>query len=60
MSTTADGATLRLAWPQWQSAGTSSVRALAPEFPFHPRQVIDLQHLLAGFPLLRGRAGRPQ
>lgn len=29
-----DDATLRLVWPQWQGAGTSSVRALAPEFPF--------------------------
>jgi hypothetical protein len=27
--------TLRLLWPQWQGAGTSSVQALAPEFPFH-------------------------
>jgi arginase len=26
--------TLRLVWPQWQGAGTSSVRELAPEFPF--------------------------
>jgi arginase len=26
--------TLRLLWPQWQGAGTSSVQALAPEFPF--------------------------
>lgn len=26
--------TLRLIWPQWQGAGTSSVRQLAPEFPF--------------------------
>lgn len=25
---------LRLVWPEWQGAGTSSVRALAPEFPF--------------------------
>ena len=25
---------LRLVWPQWQGAGTSSVRDLAPEFPF--------------------------
>lgn len=25
---------LRLVWPQWQGAGSSSVRALAPEFPF--------------------------
>lgn len=25
---------LRLVWPQWQGAGTESVRALAPEFPF--------------------------
>jgi arginase len=29
-----DEVTLRLLWPQWQGAGTSSVRALAPEFPF--------------------------
>src|SRR5215207_4357644 len=29
-----DGATLRLVWPQWQGAGTSSVRSLAAEFPF--------------------------
>jgi len=28
------GDTLRLLCPQWQGAGTSSVRALAPEFPF--------------------------
>ena len=28
------GATLRLMWPQWQGAGTSSVRSLAAEFPF--------------------------
>ena len=26
--------TLRLLWPQWQGAGTASVQALAPEFPF--------------------------
>lgn len=26
--------TLRLVWPQWQGAGTSSVRELASEFPF--------------------------
>jgi len=25
---------LRLVWPQWQGAGTQSVRSLAPEFPF--------------------------
>src|SRR5262249_38308490 len=25
---------LRLVWPEWQGAGSSSVRALAPEFPF--------------------------
>jgi hypothetical protein len=25
---------LRLVWPQWQGAGTESVRSLAPEFPF--------------------------
>jgi arginase len=30
----AAGVTLRLLWPQWQGAGTSSVRALALEFPF--------------------------
>src|SRR5215207_2232825 len=29
-----DGATLRLVWPQWQGAGTSSVRSRAAEFPF--------------------------
>src|SRR5215203_4868301 len=28
-----DGVYLRLLWPQWQGAGTSSVAALAPEFP---------------------------
>jgi arginase len=28
-----DGSTLRLVWPQWQGAGTSSVRSLAAEFP---------------------------
>ena len=28
------GMTLRLLWPQWQGAGTSSIRELAPEFPF--------------------------
>jgi hypothetical protein len=28
------GPHLRLAWPQWQGAGTESVRSLAPEFPF--------------------------
>ena len=28
-----DGVSLRLVWPQWQGAGTSAVRALAPEFP---------------------------
>ena len=32
--TAGDGVTLRLVWPQWQGAGTSSVRELAPEFPF--------------------------
>ena len=26
--------TLRLVWPQWQGAGTVSVKDLAPEFPF--------------------------
>lgn len=30
----AGDATLRLLWPQWQGAGTPSVRELAPEFPF--------------------------
>jgi arginase len=29
-----DGVSLRLVWPQWQGGGTSSVRELAPEFPF--------------------------
>jgi hypothetical protein len=29
-----DGVNLRLLWPQWQGAGTSSVRELASEFPF--------------------------
>jgi arginase len=29
-----DGVTLRLLCPQWQGAGTSSVRELASEFPF--------------------------
>ena len=28
-----DGVNLRLLWSQWQGAGTSSVAALAPEFP---------------------------
>jgi arginase len=28
-----DGSTLRLVWPQWQGAGTSSVGSLAAEFP---------------------------
>lgn len=28
------GVTLRLLWPQWQGAGTSSVREFASEFPF--------------------------
>ena len=28
------GVTLRLLWPQWQGAGTSSVAELASEFPF--------------------------
>ncbi len=28
------GTTLRLVWPQWQGAGSSSVRSCAPEFPF--------------------------
>ncbi|MFE5838971.1 hypothetical protein [Arthrobacter sp. NPDC056493] len=79
------GTHLRLVWPEWQGTGTSSVRALAPEFPFDvarealiawlrgtgasrvaidcdvdtldanefiPRQVIHLQQILAGFPLL--------
>ncbi len=36
MSTSADAGSshLRLVWPQWQGAGSSSVRELAPEFPF--------------------------
>lgn len=28
------GTHLRLVWPEWQGAGSTSVRALAPEFPF--------------------------
>jgi hypothetical protein len=28
-----DGVSLRLLWPQWQGAGTSSVEAFAFEFP---------------------------
>jgi arginase len=28
------GATLRLLWPQWQGAGSSSISAFASEFPF--------------------------
>src|SRR4249919_316451 len=28
-----DGSTLRLMWPQWHGAGTSSIRSVAPEFP---------------------------
>ena len=28
------GTTLRLVWPQWQGAGSTSVRALLTEFPF--------------------------
>jgi hypothetical protein len=30
----ADDVTLRLLWPQWQGAGSSSVRQFASEFPF--------------------------
>jgi arginase len=30
-----DGVNLRLLWPQWQGAGTSSVATLAPEFPLY-------------------------
>lgn len=33
-ASSASNAHLRLVWPQWQGAGTSSVRALSPEFPF--------------------------
>ena len=29
-----DSGTLRLVWPQWQGAGSASVRTLLPEFPF--------------------------
>jgi arginase len=28
------GSHLPLVWPQWQGAGTESIRSLAPEFPF--------------------------
>ena len=34
MTDATTGSTLRLVCPQWQGAGTSSVRALASEFPF--------------------------
>jgi arginase len=30
----AQGGHLRLIWPQWQGAGSGSIRSLAPEFPF--------------------------
>lgn len=30
-----DSVHLRLVWPQWQGAGTSSVEAFAPEFPLY-------------------------
>jgi hypothetical protein len=68
-----DGSTLRLVWPQWQGAGTSSARSLAAEFPFDvarrgyavgsavleaksfPRQVMHLQQILAGLPLIGDR-----
>lgn len=33
-STSRATSTLRLVWPQWQGAGTTSVAALASEFPF--------------------------
>lgn len=33
-SQSAPGTHLRLVWPQWQGAGSTSVRALASEFPF--------------------------
>lgn len=33
MSRAGSSTTLRLVWPQWQGAGTTSVRELAPEFP---------------------------
>jgi len=34
MITSPVGTTLRLVWPQWQGAGSSSVRGLLPEFPY--------------------------
>lgn len=34
MASTESGAHLRLIWPEWQGAGSTSVEALAPEFPF--------------------------
>ncbi len=34
MNTLMPGGTLRVVWPQWQGAGSSSVRELAGEFPF--------------------------
>lgn len=32
-----DGLSLRLLWPQWQDAGTSSVREFAPRVPLRRR-----------------------
>jgi arginase len=34
LTESSSGSHLRLVWPQWQGAGTSSVRQLAAEFPF--------------------------
>jgi arginase len=61
----ADGVTLRLLWPQWQGAGTASVQALAPEFPFEVARrgyAVGSTVLAAVLPANqgpdRGRAGR--
>ena len=48
-----DGVTLRLLWPQWQRAGTSSVTDDVVGFTiaeFFPRQVMHLQQILNGEP----------
>ena len=41
---------LRLVWPQWQGAGSPSVAATVAEFI--PRQVMHLQQVVDGFPLI--------
>jgi arginase len=51
-----EGITLRLVWPQWKGGGTSSIRELAPEFPFDVARrgyAVGSVVLVTGFPLLR-------